>query len=255
MKEYLTIGEVADIFQTSVQLLRHYDARGLLVPAIRDSQSKRRYYHFDQIYPLASIRYLRKLGYPLEQIEVFVSRGDLEENLESLTAQADTLQKHCQELLANVDIIQKKLRFIKEEIPQAQPHSFRIKPYPERQFLHVGEELNLFSHERFYSYPIVGFYQGDKKWFGAYLFGDSTVDEVLEQCPDTAGLIPAGDYFCGYHYGPYVSIQNSIDELFAAGRQQGYTLENCVVTLNIVDQFSEGHPDKYITALEARIIK
>ena len=32
MKEFLTIGELADIFNMDVQLLRHYDAKGLLVP-------------------------------------------------------------------------------------------------------------------------------------------------------------------------------------------------------------------------------
>ena len=36
MKEFLTIGELADIFNMDVQLLRHYDAKGLLKSAIRD---------------------------------------------------------------------------------------------------------------------------------------------------------------------------------------------------------------------------
>ena len=60
MKEFLTIGELADIFDMDVQLLRHYDAKGLLVPQVRNSENKRRFYHFDQVYPLATIRYLRR---------------------------------------------------------------------------------------------------------------------------------------------------------------------------------------------------
>ena len=56
MKEYLSIGELANIFDMDVQLLRYYDARGILVPSVRNEASGRRYYHFDQVYPLATIR-------------------------------------------------------------------------------------------------------------------------------------------------------------------------------------------------------
>lgn len=72
MKEFLSIGELAKIFDMDVQLLRHYDAKGLLVPQVRNSENSRRFYHFDQVYPLATIRYLRRLGYPLAQIRDFL---------------------------------------------------------------------------------------------------------------------------------------------------------------------------------------
>ena len=75
MKEYLSIGELANIFGMDVQLLRYYDARGILVPSVRNEANGRRYYHFDQVYPLATIRYLRKLDYSLDQIGAFISSG------------------------------------------------------------------------------------------------------------------------------------------------------------------------------------
>ena len=56
MKEYRSIGELANIFGMDVQLLRYYDARGILVPSVRNEANGRRYYHFDQVYPLATIR-------------------------------------------------------------------------------------------------------------------------------------------------------------------------------------------------------
>ena len=56
MKEYLSIGELANIFGMDVQLLRYYDACGILVPSVRNEANGRRYYHFDQVYPLATIR-------------------------------------------------------------------------------------------------------------------------------------------------------------------------------------------------------
>ena len=85
MKEFLTIGELADIFNMDVQLLRHYDAKGLLVPQVRNSANNRHFYHFDQVYPLATIRYLRRLDYSLAQIKAFLHSNGLRDNLQMLS--------------------------------------------------------------------------------------------------------------------------------------------------------------------------
>lgn len=253
MKEFLSIGELANIFNMDVQLLRYYDARGLLVPTVRNESNGRRFYHFDQVYPLATIRYLRKLGYSLEQIGSFLSNSDVGKNIDSMAEQANVLQQRCRELMTTVDIIQTKIRFIRQETEDACENTFRVKEYPARQFLHVGEEIDLFTSEFFYFYPTVGFYTADRKWFGAYLFGGNGVETLLEETKASAAVIPAGRYFCGYHYGPYISIRDSIRRLQEEGTARGYRLDSCVVTLNIIDQFSEGCPENYITALEARI--
>ena len=50
------------------------------------------------------------------------------------------------------------------------------------------------------------------------------------------------------------TIRDSIAALYAEGARRGYELADTVVTLNIIDQFSEGHPGSYVTALETRIL-
>lgn len=255
MKEYYSIGEVAAIFDMDVQLLRYYDARGLLVPEQRNQNNGRRMYHFDQIYPLATIRYLRRVGCSLKQIERFVLHTNVESNLDIMTEQANALRRQCQQMMETVDVIQKKLDFVRRETPET--CGFSVKQYPARQFVPIGEELRLFTSELFYFYPLVGFYEGSKKWFGAYLYDDCHGDTAPQLLPEGACVeeIPAGRYLCGYHCGPYQSIQDSIDALFAAGRERGFRCDRRVVTLNIIDQFSEAHPANYITALEARILE
>ena len=254
MKEYLSIGELANIFCMDVQLLRYYDARGILVPSVRNEANGRRYYHFDQVYPLATIRYLRKLDYSLDQIGAFISSGDISQNLGSMAEQAGLLQQRCEELLATVTVLQKKIRFIQVESACAEEGAFCVKTYPERPYLPIGEEIDLFTYEPLYFYPIVGFYTSTRKHFGAYLFGDSSAEQMLAESGRTAEWLPAGDYLCGFHFGPYATIRDSIAALYAEGARRGYELANTVVTLNIIDQFSEGHPSSYVTALEARLL-
>ena len=124
MKEFLSIGELAKIFDMDVQLLRHYDAKGLLVPQVRNSENSRRFYHFDQVYPLATIRYLRRLGYPLAQIRDFLHNNALRDNLEMLSEQAEKLRRQCDELNATIQIIQQKVEFIDREQSSAREESF-----------------------------------------------------------------------------------------------------------------------------------
>lgn len=256
MKEYLSIGELADIFDMDVQLLRHYDAKGLLVPQLRNADNNRRFYHFDQVYPLATIRYLRRLGYSLAQIKSFLESNSLQDNLQTLSQQAEQLRRQCDELNATIKIIRQKICFIEQEQTERQKRDLYIRSFPRRAYLHIGEEINLFTHELFYFYPTVGFYSGDRKWFGAYLYaeqpeGTDHLEDLL--AGQTISYIPAGEYLCGYHYGPYLTIQNSIDRLLAESRRRGLVPDDCVVTPNIVDQSCEGHPENYVTGLEVRV--
>ena len=257
MKEFLTIGELADIFNMDVQLLRHYDAKGLLVPQVRNSENNRRFYHFDQVYPLATIRYLRRLDYSLAQIRDFLHSNGLRDNLQMLTQQAEQLRRQCDELNATIQIIQQKVEFIEREQAASERGKFYVRTFPRRGYLHIGEEINLFTRELFYFYPTVGFYQGERKWFGAYLYGEQPMEarhlpELMEE--QNVCAIPAGDYLCGYHYGPYLTIQDSIDALFEEAKRRNLRVDDCVITPNIVDQCCEGRPENYITGLEARIL-
>lgn len=174
-----------------------------------------------------------------------------------LSEQAEKLRRQCDELNATIQIIQQKVEFIDREQSSSQRGKFSVRTFPRRAFLHIGDEINLFTHELFYFYPTVGFYRGERKWFGALLYEDTPVQEyhfpelMAEQA---LSYIPAGEYLCGYHYGPYLSIQDSIDRLFEEASRRELRVDDCVITPNIVDQCCEGHPENYITGLEVRIL-
>ena len=70
-KEYLNVNELATLFGLKVQTLHYYDKIGILKPSYRDPNNGYRKYRFDQTYKLASIRYMRKLGYSIEAVRDF----------------------------------------------------------------------------------------------------------------------------------------------------------------------------------------
>ena len=76
--EWFQIGEVARLFHISVSILRHYDKIGLLKPEYTDPETGYRYYSTRQFECLNTIRYLRALDMPLDQISTFLQNRNLD---------------------------------------------------------------------------------------------------------------------------------------------------------------------------------
>ena len=92
MKDHLRIGELARLFHLDVQTLRLYEDKGLLLPEGREPESNYRFYRADQVYPLALIRYLRRLECPLAEIGNFMSERSFTETCSYLRHQSETLR-------------------------------------------------------------------------------------------------------------------------------------------------------------------
>ena len=90
MKEQLlSIGKMAEINGVSIPTLRLYDKNGLLKPAYIDPDSGYRYYSTRQFECLNTIRYLRELDIPLEQIGQFIENRQIDGICELLLQQKE----------------------------------------------------------------------------------------------------------------------------------------------------------------------
>lgn len=251
MKDYLTIGEISRMFGLNVQTLYYYDSIGLFCPHYRDPVNGRRKYEFDQVYPLAAICYMRRLGYSLEEIRKQQSTQHLEQALESLEERSRKLKRQWQELLSVDEAIQRKVRFIKQEMQDIRAGEIQIKEYGPRKYFILGDEDTLYRHNSFYFYPTIAFYEGEKKYFGAYL--DSNEERIPEFVPqDQIQEIPGGMYLCAYHLGGYETAPDTIRHMRESHPE--LKLEEKAINFNIVDQFVESGRENYITYTQIRIL-
>lgn len=99
------IGDIARLFHLSVGTLRHYEKLGLLQPEYIDSETGYRYYSTRQFESLNTIRYLRVLDTPLDQIADFLHNRDIENIQELLYQQKEAVIKKRKEL----EIIERKI--------------------------------------------------------------------------------------------------------------------------------------------------
>jgi len=252
VKEFLSIGEMSALFGLNVQTLYYYDSIKLFCPNFRDPKTGRRRYEFDQVYVLATICYMRKLGYSLEEIRDHRAGQNLDETLDSLKQRSVELHRQWQELISTDEAIQRKVRFIEQEMQDIQVQEISIRSYPVRRYIAIGEEELLYRHSSFYFYPTIAFYQGDRKYFGAYLYpDDARIPEFIPE--EQIQEIPAGEYLCGYHLGSYETVPDTIRRL--RDMHPELVLDATTINFNILDQFVEGNSANYITYLQIRIIK
>lgn len=97
-RELFQIGEVARMFHLSAGTLRHYERAGLLQPERVDEETGYRYYSVRQFECLNTIRYLRLLDMPLEQIADFLKNRDVEKIRDMLRQQKQEVARRQRQL-------------------------------------------------------------------------------------------------------------------------------------------------------------
>ncbi len=249
MKKIFSIGELGKLFNISTQTLRYYDSIGLLKPNSKNDETGYRNYLFDQTYKLACIIYLRKLGYTIKNIDDYMKSRNINYTLDYLKEQSNQLNEQWAELLLIDKVIQRKIKFIEQEIEKVNTEKFTIKEFKLRKYIPLGHEEELYISDSFYFYPTIAFYEGDNKWFGAYI-GE---DEDLIGKNILINTIPKGKFYCGYHKGPHSTVNETMNKLYKASEGK-FELSTLSVNFSIVDQFVESDMNNYITEVQIRII-
>lgn len=251
MKEYLTIGKIASLFGLNIQTLYYYDSIGLFRPRVRDEKNGRRKYEFDQIYELATICYMRKIGYSLEEIQERRRTQRAQSTLMHLKKRSVELHREWRELLTIDEAIQRKITFIEREMDKIRADEISIRHFEARKYLPIGGEEMLYRHNTFYLYPTIAFYEGEDKYFGAYLLSEEG-QTAQEESFVPAMEIPEGDYLCAYHLGAYEHVPATIRKLRES--RPNLKLDTTTINFNILDQFVEHDSADYITHMQIQIL-
>ena len=99
------IGDVAKMFHISTGTLRHYERIGIVVPEFIEEKSSYRYYGIRQFEVLNTIRYLRVLDMPLEQIADFLANRDIQVIEEKLQNQKEMIREKKRQLDDNFETL------------------------------------------------------------------------------------------------------------------------------------------------------
>ena len=252
---YLKPSELANMFNLNKQTLLYYEKEGLLVPEFRDPDTGYRKYLFQQIYRLALICYLRKIGFSIEQIKGYIQQRSMELSVQELRRRSADIRKHCEHIL-NIDgVIQRKILFVEQKMRELTPGTATERYFLRRAYLPLGKEERIYSKEEFYFYPTIALYKFDREknsyetTFGAYIESLHGIDmDIINDIQ----YIEAQKFLCYCWKGNYKEIAQKIREL-----QEEYShlpLSSDTYNFNIVDQFMEKDVDQYITEIQIPIL-
>ena len=135
------IGDVARMFHLSVGTLRHYEKIGMLTPEYVDQETGYRYYSTRQFECLNTIRYLRFLDMPLEQIADFLGNRDVERIQELLQQQKETVIQKQRKL----QIIERKIDNRLQQLADALSSELdviRMTEIPPRRIAWIRNQLS-----------------------------------------------------------------------------------------------------------------
>lgn len=106
MENLVPIGRFSKICRLSVSSLRYYDELGLLRPALVDPDSSYRYYRLAQVRVAETIRLLRALDMPLDEVQRYLAEGDA-------AAVRDLLNHHQRRMEERVEEGQRILAYLR----------------------------------------------------------------------------------------------------------------------------------------------
>lgn len=156
MEDYLSIGQFANLSNTSIDTLRHYHKKGLLIPSYQNRDTGYRYYSNDQLSTIFIIKMLRDIGFSLEKIKSMLkltSQEVIDFTLlkNNLIKHNESLEKEIHILKSKKDITSSVLNMIKVTEKESTDSIIREK-FDSRYFLTSTTKLKYFSTKSYMNY-------------------------------------------------------------------------------------------------------
>lgn len=249
----LTVGELSKRFGLNVQTLHYYDLIDVFKPNYRNDITGKRGYDLNQVYQLATIRYLRKMGCSIDEIKRYVKNPSpvFIDNL--LDKKVKEIKRQMDEIVLIQKAIDRKNSFIESQkafMDNGQPF---IRHFDNRLCLPIGSEDVIYFEDIFYFFPTVVVYDKNGKHFGAYLYdsGKAGFHNSFVRAQNTIS-IPGGDFLVGYHKGSYETIYEKMLQI--RNSRPDLKLDDEMIDFNIIDQFKEVDSDNFVTEINIRIL-
>lgn len=120
MKKRYSIGETSNIIGISIDRLRNYDKINLIKPEYVDEKTGYRYYIGEQFRKLRFIKYLRKIGVPLKEIEMIINE---ETSSEKFILFLHSKINEIENEIENLKVIKKDISELKDNMENSMKRS------------------------------------------------------------------------------------------------------------------------------------
>ena len=252
-KPFYSIAEFANLFGISTQALRYYHREKLLIPdKIKDNGY--RYYGYNQIYQLATIVYLRKSNFSIEDIRAYLQASSYQHNVSSLKKTVADMSHQIIELQRLINILQTRIHFVEEWEKNIDLNEEKVVMLPPHRYVILGQGEADYIYQGFFSIPTFVIYKEQADYSYRLIMGGLLDEKSEDELPERADIktTPGGQYLIAYHKGSYTGCYDRICKL--RKEHSAYQFSDTTYCINIIDPFIVQRSDQFVTRLELPII-
>lgn len=268
MKDKFLIGELAKIFNTTTETLRHYDKMNLLKPEC-DSKTNYRYYDIVSMFKLSRILFLKNLNISLSEIENYMNNKNEDRLIYMLKKKNNDIDAKIQQLTNLKHKINTKLELFEnaktkldeitiETIDERYgifiqtfgvEDSFEVKELFKRSETYLKMSSWLVEGQVYTSLPKSDMEVGIFNQFRYFVEVEVPQGEIHEQLI----LLPKSPYVCMTFKGPYSDLVIHYRTLVNWIKTNGYVIAGDSIENNIVDRDYSDSADDFITEIQIPI--
>ena len=146
-ENYLSIGEMAYINNTTVPTLRLYDSLGLLKPYYTDPETHYRYYDIKQNARFDMIQYMKELGMELKEIREVLDSEDLRKIESVLIRKREQTIQNIEHLKIQRDAIDRAIGSIERYSKSPSRGTITLEYIPARRIYSMDTDVNFYDHD------------------------------------------------------------------------------------------------------------
>ena len=258
-----TVGEFSRICQVSIKTLHYYDRIGLLAPLRVDPFSGYRYYGQTQIERMLLIARLKRYGFSLEDIRLFLSCTDQEALFSMLLQRRETLDLQREELDQITDELSSHLKNFERTgniMGYQKDYEIKTTETPDRAVLSRRQMMGVKDFGDHYSalYERMARERLTPDGLRGAVYHD---DQFDHECSDIELILGIQEKeradsilkgrLCAMtiHKGPYASLSDAYGALVAWIAQNGYEWDGAPYEIYTRTQFEGLEPKDWETEL------
>ena len=264
--DFMSIKEFAGFVGMTESALRHYDSKGVFMPAKRgiDFENKYRYYSPTQITTVKMIRVLREIGVPLNTIKELAQDRTPEKMLKLLSRNKEKVADEVRFLQDVYSVIGTYIDLIDEGLSVTETEIY-VSEMPEKHFI-LGDVNNYNGKTTFYeefihfykaphepklnpSFPIGGYWTS----MAAFLDEPSLPMQFFSIDPKGREQRPAGLYLNGYTRGYYGQTNDLPKRMETFAKKNGLVFNGPVFNIYLFNEISIVDSGQYLLQVSASV--
>lgn len=146
-EEKLTIGEMSEYCDVPADTLRYYDKIGLFRPLHTDPHNGYRYYSILQSEVLGTIVELRRVGFSIEEIRLFMQNRHLDQSIGLLEQAVQRIDRQAADLKRISRTLKSRIQHIQSFQTDYAESDFIVRKLSKRKFWVLPDRIDLYSAE------------------------------------------------------------------------------------------------------------